>query len=100
MTTTKPPGLWNTPAYWNGSVYLWGNEQWPMMFSMNNGVLSTTPTQPIDHRHVPFSNAFVFDIGEWRAGWDRLGASKRPVQYRRARGPVCVGRHRPDESSL
>jgi hypothetical protein len=42
--TTKPPGLWNTPAYWNGNVYLWGNEQWPMMFSMNNGVLSTTPT--------------------------------------------------------
>jgi hypothetical protein len=42
--TTKPPGLWNTPAYWNGNVYLWGNQQWPMMFSMNNGVLSTTPT--------------------------------------------------------
>ena len=31
---------------------------------------------------------------------DRLGASKRPVQYRRARGLVCVGRHRPNESSL
>ncbi len=44
VTTNKPPGLWNTPAYWNGNVYLWGNEQWPMMFSMNSGVLSTTPT--------------------------------------------------------
>jgi hypothetical protein len=42
--TTKPPGLWNTPAYWHGRVYLWGNEQWPMMFGMVNGVLSTTPT--------------------------------------------------------
>jgi hypothetical protein len=42
--TTKPPGLWNTPAYWHGHVYLWGNENVPMMFSMDNGVLSTTPT--------------------------------------------------------
>ncbi len=42
--TTKPPGLWNTPAYWHGRVYMWGNENVPMMFSMVNGVLSTTPT--------------------------------------------------------
>jgi len=44
VTTDKPPGLWNTPSYWNGNVYLWGNEQWPMMFDMDNGVLSKTPS--------------------------------------------------------
>jgi len=42
--TTKPPGLWNTPAYWHGRVYMWGNENVPMIFAMVNGVLSTTPT--------------------------------------------------------
>ncbi len=52
--TTKPPGLWNTPAYWHGRVYLWGNENVPMMFSMVNGVLSTAPvSQSTVTSHFP-----------------------------------------------
>ena len=37
-------GFWSTPAYWNGHVYLWAEKNVPMMFDMNTGVMSTTPT--------------------------------------------------------
>jgi hypothetical protein len=37
-------GLWNTPAYWNGKVYVWGNKSVPMIFELNNGVMNTTPS--------------------------------------------------------
>jgi len=37
-------GLWSTPAYWNGNVYIWGADDVPKMFEMISGVLSTTPS--------------------------------------------------------
>jgi hypothetical protein len=37
-------GLWSTPAYWNGNVYFWGSSDVPKMFTLNNGLLSTTPS--------------------------------------------------------
>jgi hypothetical protein len=37
-------GLWSTPAYWNGHVYLWGRSDTLKMFDLNSGVLSITPT--------------------------------------------------------
>ncbi len=37
-------GLWSTPAYWNGHVYMWGNGDYLKRFDMTNGLLSTTPT--------------------------------------------------------
>jgi len=36
-------GLWSTPAYWNGQVYLWAENNVPMMFKINNGIMDTTP---------------------------------------------------------
>ena len=37
-------GLWSTPAYWNGHVYMWGNGDALKRFELMNGLLSTTPT--------------------------------------------------------
>jgi hypothetical protein len=37
-------GLWSTPAYWNGNVYTWGENDVPKLFTMNSGVLSTEPS--------------------------------------------------------
>jgi hypothetical protein len=37
-------GLWSTPAYWNGNVYMWGLNDVPKLFPLNNGVLNTTPS--------------------------------------------------------
>jgi hypothetical protein len=37
-------GLWNTPAYWNGNVYIWGDGDVPKLFQLNSGVLNTTPS--------------------------------------------------------
>src|SRR5215469_4051456 len=37
-------GVWGAPAYWNGSVYVWGQEDNLKAFSYTNGVLSSNPT--------------------------------------------------------
>ena len=42
-------GLWNTPAYWNGNVYIWGSGEGvggdvPKMYTLNTGVMDTTPS--------------------------------------------------------
>ena len=36
-------GFWSTPAYWNGNVYLWAENNVPMLFKMSTGVMNTTP---------------------------------------------------------
>ena len=36
-------GLWSTPAYWNGNVYLWAENNVPMLFKMNTGVMDSEP---------------------------------------------------------
>jgi hypothetical protein len=42
--TGEIQGLWSTPAYWNGNVYIWGSKDYPKLFSLSNGVLSGDPT--------------------------------------------------------
>ncbi len=42
--TPQGEGYWNTPAYWNGYVYEWPEYGSPMEFTMNSGVMSTTPS--------------------------------------------------------
>ncbi len=34
-------GLWSTPAYWNGNVYMWAENDSLKMFPITNGVLAT-----------------------------------------------------------
>ncbi len=38
-------GLWSTPAYWNGNVYMWGEQDTPKLFQFNGaGQLNATPS--------------------------------------------------------
>jgi len=37
-------GLWSTPAYWNGNVYMWGGGDVAKLFHLNSGVMNTTPS--------------------------------------------------------
>jgi hypothetical protein len=42
-------GLWSTPAYWNGNVYIWGSGDYgsydtAKLFKVNSGILDTTPS--------------------------------------------------------
>ncbi|WP_162601370.1 chitobiase/beta-hexosaminidase C-terminal domain-containing protein [Occallatibacter savannae] len=36
-------GFWSTAAYWNGQIYLWAENNVPMMFKMNTGVMDVEP---------------------------------------------------------
>ena len=48
--TGQIKGLWSTPAYWNGNVYIWGGGDVgsggdvAKIFELNDGVMSTTPS--------------------------------------------------------
>jgi hypothetical protein len=37
-------GIWNTPSFFQGNVYIFGQYDYPKMFTLNNGLLPTTPT--------------------------------------------------------
>ena len=37
-------GIWNTSSYFNGNVYIFGQYDYPKMFTLNNGLLPTTAT--------------------------------------------------------
>jgi len=37
-------GIWNTSSYFNGNVYIFGQNDYPKMFTLNNGLLPTTAT--------------------------------------------------------
>ncbi len=41
---TSDSGLWSTPAYWNGNVYMWAKNDTLKMFPITNGVLASKPT--------------------------------------------------------
>lgn len=42
--TTEIGGVWGMPAYWNGSVYVWGKNDNLKAYSLTNGKLSGGPT--------------------------------------------------------
>jgi hypothetical protein len=44
QTVAGIDGLWSMPAYWNGSVYFWGNGDSLKMYPISNGVLAAAPT--------------------------------------------------------
>jgi hypothetical protein len=46
-------GLWSTPAYWNGNVYIWGDGDVPKLFKLNSGVMDTVPSS-----QSPITSAF------------------------------------------
>lgn len=37
-------GIWNTSSYFNGNVYIFGQYDYPKMFTLTNGLLPTTAT--------------------------------------------------------
>ncbi len=37
-------GIWNTASYFNGSVYIFGQNDYPKMFTIKNGLLPTSAT--------------------------------------------------------
>ncbi len=41
---TAVNGMYNTPSYFNGSVYIFGQNDYPKMFTLNDGLLPTTAT--------------------------------------------------------
>jgi hypothetical protein len=42
-STTQDYGIWNTAAFWNGYVYIFGQHDVLKVFQLTNGVLSSSP---------------------------------------------------------
>ena len=59
-------GLWSTPAYWNGNVYMWAENDSLKMFPLTNGVLATRATCPIIS-HLGVSGGHPGGLVEWHA---------------------------------
>ncbi len=73
-------GLWSTPAYWNGNVYMWGSGDVPKLFQLNSGVMNTTPVEQVNDL-VGISGRLLFDVLQWHTGWHCLGGADRPVHH-------------------
>jgi hypothetical protein len=43
-STASGSGIWGSPAYWNGNLYIGEERNRTKMYSLANGVLSTSPT--------------------------------------------------------
>ncbi len=43
VVTTAGEGFWSTAAYWNGNVYMWAEDNVPMLFKVNGGVVDEQP---------------------------------------------------------
>jgi hypothetical protein len=41
---TQVNGMYNTPSYFQGNVYIFGEHDYPKMFTLNNGLLPTKAT--------------------------------------------------------
>ncbi len=46
-------GVWSSPAYWNGNVYMWGRFDYLKSFALSGGKLSTTPTRSANQYGFP-----------------------------------------------
>jgi hypothetical protein len=51
---TQTNGMFNIPSYFQGNVYIFGEGDYPKMFTLNNGVLPTTATSTgLVQMHAP-----------------------------------------------
>jgi hypothetical protein len=51
-------GVWGNSAYWNGSLYVWGQNDHLKAFSYTNGVLSGNPTSTSSESAGPNSGSY------------------------------------------
>jgi hypothetical protein len=56
-------GLWSTPAYWNGNVYMWAENDALKMLPITNGVLAKTATRSSATSTFPGASPVVSSNG-------------------------------------
>ena len=84
-------GVWGNSAYWNGSLYVWGQDDFLKAFSYTNGVLSANPTstssqgagvQSATYSPTPSISANGTSNGiVWSLKTDNFGSQGREVLY-------------------
>jgi hypothetical protein len=80
-------GLWSTPAYWNGNVYMWADSDVLKMFPVTNGVLATSPTVSSSvSSSYPGANPVVSSNGTqngivWAVVTDNYGINGSSILY-------------------
>jgi hypothetical protein len=85
--TGQIKGLWSTPAYWNGNVYIWASGDVPKLFQMNTGVLDGEPsskstiTAAFPNPSFSISSNGTQDGIAWAARTDQFNTKGPAVLY-------------------
>ncbi len=80
-------GLWSTPAYWHGGVYMWGSKDVPKRFDFDSGVINATPSSqsPVSSLY-PGASFSISSDGDnqgiaWAARTDQFDSHGPAVLY-------------------
>jgi hypothetical protein len=84
---TSDNGLWSTPAYWNGNVYMWAENDSLKMFPLTNGALANRATSQSSHTSMfPGASPVVSSNGTqngvvWAVETDLYGSNGSSILY-------------------
>jgi hypothetical protein len=87
ITGALASGLWSTPAYWNGNVYIWAQKDVLKMFPITNGVLATRASaQSSASSSYPGASPVVSSNGTqngivWALVTDLIGSNGPSILY-------------------
>jgi hypothetical protein len=87
ITGALASGLWSTPAYWNGNVYMWASDDTLKMFPLTNGVLATrSPVQSSATSGFPGASPVISANGTqngivWALRTDQYSSNGSAVLY-------------------
>ena len=80
-------GMWSMPAYWNGNLYFWANQDNLKAYSFSNGVISANPTSTSsENSYFPGSTPTVSANGTtngivWDIRSDAYESQGREILY-------------------
>jgi hypothetical protein len=80
-------GLWGAPAYWNGNIYLWGENDHLKAFSFANGVMNATPASTSSESAGEYSPTPTVSANGttngivWTLKTDNYGSDGREILY-------------------
>jgi hypothetical protein len=84
---TYAQGLWSTPAYWNGNVYMWAEKAYPLLFKLSSGAMDASPSSTgATYSDFPGASFSISSDGvqngiAWAARTDQFNTNGPAVLY-------------------